>query len=208
MNNNNITLTIPDSVENLQLPNPELLTYYNELENRIFWIDDEITDYSLELGRKILQWNREDEIFNIKVKDRKPIKLCFFSPGGDLDVNNTLIDIIKLSKTPIWGINMGRCASAAAFIYLSCHKRFMLPQGYFLFHQGSGAFSGTFQEVCAQIEDYQTSIKQLMDFMLLNTNYTKEEIEEKIIGEWYVRKDEALKKGVCDKIITDITTLL
>ena len=204
----NFTVTIPKSLENLQLPSPELLTYYEELEDRVFWIDDEVTDYSLELGRKILQWNREDEKNNVKIEDRRPIKILFFSPGGDLDVNNTLIDVIKLSKTPVWGINMGRCASAAAFIYLSCHKRFMLPQGYFLFHQGSGTFSGTFQEVCAQIEDYQTSIEQLMDFMLKNTSYKKEEIENKIIGEWYVRKDEAVEKGVCDEVISDISVLL
>lgn len=204
----NFTVTIPKNLENLQLPSPELLTYYEELEDRVFWIDDEVTDYSLELGRKILQWNREDEKNNVKIEDRRPIKILFFSPGGDLDVNNTLIDVIKLSKTPIWGINMGRCASAAAFIYLSCHKRFMLPQGYFLFHQGSGTFSGTFQEVCAQIEDYQTSIEQLMDFMLKNTSYKKEEIENKIIGEWYVRKDEAVEKGVCDEVISDISILL
>lgn len=204
----NFTVTIPKNLENLQLPSPELLTYYEELEDRIVWIDDEVTDYSLELGRKILQWNRVDEKKGIKIEERKPIKILFFSPGGDLDVNNTLIDIIKLSKTPVWGINMGRCASAAAFIYLSCHKRFMLPQGYFLFHQGSGTFSGTFQEVCAQIEDYQTSIEQLMDFMLKNTSYKKEEIENKIIGEWYVRKDEAVDKGVCDEVISDISVLL
>lgn len=201
-----LVLNIPHNLENLQLPNPELLTFYKGIKDRSFWIDNEIDDYSLEIARLILQWNKEDS--DIEVENRLPIKLFFFSPGGDLDVNNTLIDVIKLSKTPVWGINMGKCASAAAFIYLSCHKRFMLPRGYFLFHQGSGAFQGTFQEVCSQIEDYQTSVGELMDFMVEHTKYTEEEIGEKIIGEWYVRKDEALEKGVCDEIITDITTLL
>lgn len=200
-----LMLNIPADVENLQLPNPELLTYYKNIKNRIFWIDGEIDDFSLEIARMILQWNKEDE--GKEIKDRVPIKLFFFSPGGDLDVNNTLIDVIELSKTPIWGINMGQCASAAAFIYLSCHKRFMLPRSYFLFHQGSGTFSGTFQEVCSQINDYQISIEELMDFMLKHTKYSEKEIEEKIIGEWYVRRDEALKKGVCDEVITNISTL-
>ena len=147
-----ITLNIPKSISNLQLPDPELATYYKDLDNRILWIDDEINEYSLEYARLILRWNDEDK--KKKPEKRKPIKLLFFSPGGDLDVNNTLIDVISLSKTPIWGINMGRCASAAAFIFLSCHKRFMLPNGYFLFHQGSGTFSGSYLEVCAQMQDY------------------------------------------------------
>lgn len=201
-----IVLNLPKDISNLQLPDPELLTYYKNIEDRVLWVDDEINEYSLEYARLIIQWNKEDK--RKKPKNRKPIKLLFFSPGGDLDVNNTLIDTINLSETPIWGINVGRCASAAAFIFLSCHKRFMLPSGYFLFHQGSGAFSGTFQEVCAQMQDYQIAVENLGRFMLKHTNYTQEEIEQNIVGEWFVRKDEALAKGVIDEIVDDISVLM
>lgn len=201
-----ITLNIPKTVSNLQLPDPELMTYYKDLDNRVLWIDDEINEYSLEYARLILKWNKEDKRKN--PKKRKPIKLLFFSPGGDLDVNNTLIDVIKLSKTPVWGINMGRCASAAAFIFLSCHKRFMLPNGYFLFHQGSGTFSGSYLEVCAQMQDYQVSVSRLSDLISTYTNYTRQEIEENICGEWYVRSCEALAKGVVHEIINDINVLI
>lgn len=201
-----VVLNLPKEVSNLQLPDPELLTYYKNIEDRELWIDDEINEYSLEYARLIIRWNREDE--KKKPEKRKPIKLLFFSPGGDLDVNNTLIDTIRLSKTPVWGINMGRCASAAAFIFLSCHKRLMLPSGYFLFHQGSGAFSGTFQEVCAQMQDYQIAVNRLSEFMLTYTAYTKEEIEENICGEWFVRDQEALQKKVVDGIVNDISLLM
>ena len=201
-----ITLNIPKSISNLQLPEPELATYYKDLDNRILWIDDEINEYSLEYARLILRWNDEDK--KKKPEKRKPIKLLFFSPGGDLDVNNTLIDVISLSKTPIWGINMGRCASAAAFIFLSCHKRFMLPNGYFLFHQGSGTFSGSYLEVCAQMQDYQVSVSRLSDLMSAYTNYTTQDIENNICGEWYVRATEALEKGVVHEIVEDISVLI
>lgn len=200
-----IMLEIPKDVSNLQLPDPELLTYYKNLEDRVLWVDSEINEYSLEYARLIIQWNKEDK--KKKPKNRKPIKLLFFSPGGDLDVNNTLIDTIRLSETPVWGINVGRCASAAAFIFLSCHKRFMLPSGYFLFHQGSGAFSGTFQEVYAQMQDYQIAVNRLSEFMLTYTDYTKEEIEENISGEWFVRDAEAMQKKVVDEIVNDISIL-
>lgn len=201
-----IVLNLPKDVSNLQLPDPELRTYYKNLEDRVLWIDDEINEYSLEYARLILQWNKEDR--HKKPHKRKPIKLLFFSPGGDLDVNNTLIDTIQLSKTPVWGINMGRCASAAAFIFLSCHKRFMLPSGYFLFHQGSGTFSGSYLEVCAQMQDYQIAVGRLSGFMLTYTKYTKEEIEDNICGEWFVRAEEALFKGVVDEIVTDLSVLI
>lgn len=201
-----VEVMIPTNLENLQLPSPELLSYYKNLEERIVWLDDEVTEFTLDIAKKIIDWNREDK--GKKVEKRKPIKIFFFSPGGALDVNNTLIDVISLSETPIWGINMGRCCSAAAYIYLSCHKRFMLPKSYFLYHQGSGAFSGTYGEVCAQMADYQASIEELMAFMLEHTKYTEGELAEKIVGEWYIYPDEAIEKGVCDEIVKDMSILV
>src|SRR5574344_1650483 len=146
----NLGIIIPRGIENLQLPDDSLLNFYEGLERRVFWINDEINVYSLNLIHYIMKWNQED--LGIPVEKRKPIKLLFFSPGGDIDANYAIIDTIKLSKTPIVGINIGQCASAAAFIFLSCHQRYMLSHSYFLFHQGSGQLSGTFAEICAQME--------------------------------------------------------
>lgn len=200
-----VNIVLPKQIENQLLPDPQLREFYVDLENRKFWIDDEVNQCLLELIKYIIYWNNEDE--GVEVKDRKPIKLFFFSPGGDLDVNYSLIDTIKLSQTPIIGINVGQCASAAAYIYLSCHVRYMMPHAYFLFHQGSGTLSGTFEQICAQMEDYQNQVAELSEFMLAHTNYSLEEIANKIVGEWYVRKDEAIEKGVAHKVIDNISML-
>lgn len=199
-------IQIPSEIENVQLPTPELLTFYKDKERRCLWIDDEINNLSLEICRLIIQWNREDE--NQPISNRTPIKLFFFSPGGDLDVNYTIIDTIKMSKTPVYGINMGSCCSAAAYIYLACHKRFMLPHSYFLFHQGSSQMSGTYGEIVAAMEAYQSQVNELSSFMKERTNYTLDEITDNIVGEWYVRKDEAIEKGVCHQIVDDMAILL
>lgn len=201
----NMSIILPKEVANMQLPDPELRNFYVDLDNRAFWIDAEINSYLLELIKYITIWNKED--VNLSIDERKPIRLYFFSPGGDLDINYSLIDTIKLSKTPIIGINIGQCASAAAYIYLSCHVRYMLPHAYFIFHQGSGTISGTFEQICAQMEDYQNQVEELSGFMLEHTDYSEEEVANKIVGEWYVRKDEALEKGVAHKIINDISML-
>lgn len=204
----NITLHIPQPLENMSLPNPELLTYYSDLEKRIIWLEEEVTEQTLEFVRKIIEWNREDEINGLEPKDRKPIKIFFFSPGGDLDVNYALIDTIRLSKTPVYGINIGRCCSAAAYIYLSCHHRYMMNHSYFVFHQGSSQLSGSYNEVVAIMNDYQGQVAELSNLMKDRTLYTEEEIMENIVTEWYVRKEEALEKGVCHEIINDISVLL
>ena len=204
----NITLNIPQPLENMNLPNPELLTYYSDLEKRIIWLEEEVTENTLEFVRKIIEWNREDEMNGLEPKDRKPIKIFFFSPGGDLDVNYALIDTIRLSKTPVYGINIGRCCSAAAYIYLSCHHRYLMNHSYFVFHQGSSQLSGSYNEVVAIMNDYQGQVAELSNLMKERTLYTEEEIMDNIVTEWYVRKEEALEKGVCHEIINDISVLL
>lgn len=201
-----VYVTLPHSIENLSLPDPELLTFYKDLEHRCFWLEEEVTERTLEIIRKIVEWNREDE--GKESTERQPIKLFFFSPGGDLDVNYALIDTIRMSKTPVYGINIGRCCSAAAYIYLSCHKRYMLPHSYFVFHQGSGHFQGSYAEIVSQIEDYQGQVDELANFMKDRTLYTEEEITSNIVTEWYVRKDEALEKGICHELINDISVMI
>ena len=201
-----ILLQIPQPLENLALPSPELLTYYSDLDKRIFWLEDEVNEQTLEIIRKIIDWNREDA--GLEPHDRKPIKIFFFSPGGDLDVNYALIDTIRMSKTPVYGINVGRCCSAAAYIYLSCHHRYMMPHSHFVFHQGSGRFQGSYAEIVSQMQDYQGQVDELAKFMKERTLYTEEEITENIVTEWFVRKEEALEKGIAHELITDISVLL
>lgn len=200
-----MNIIIPKAIENCQLPDPELRNYYVDLEHRTFWLDEEVTPYLLELIKYIVRWNAEDAA--TPVEARQPIRIYFFSPGGDLDINYALIDAIKLSKTPVIGINIGQCASAAAYIFLSCHKRYMLPHAYFILHQGSGTLSGTFEQICAQMEDYQQQVEELASFVLEHTTYSEEAVAEKIVGEWYIRKDEALQNGVVHGVITDISML-
>lgn len=188
-----------------ELPEPINYNFYKDLDERCFWIDDQIDKNLLHLIRYIIFWNKQDS--GKDIEKRVPIKLFFFSPGGDIDVNYALIDTIESSETPIIGINVGSCCSAAAYIFLSCHKRYMLEHSYFLYHQGSGSFAGSFMEVCAQMEDYQTQIDELTDIILNKTSYTEKEINNKITGEWYIRKDEAVEKGIVHEVITKLTDI-
>lgn len=199
-------VTIPED-GNIQLPNPELLTYYKNLENREYWIENEITNETLELVRLIIQWNQEDR--DIEPIDRKPIKIFFNSFGGMLDVAYTLYDIIRMSKTPVIGINIGYCASAAAYIFIACHQRKMIKHSYFIFHQGSmNGLSGEYKQIVASIEDYQTQVKELSALIKERTLYTDEEIAKNVINEWYIRQEEALEKGVVQAIINDIEGII
>lgn len=142
-----------------------------------------------------MRWNEEDK--DIPVEERKPIKVYIASPGGALEVQRTLSSIIELSKTPVYAVAIGGVMSAAALIYLSCHRRYALPSAYFLLHHGSCEnMSGNFEELVAMMNNYQAQIEEMNQFIAKRTDYTKDELNENIFGDWYIYLDEAVEKGI------------
>lgn len=209
MDQNFIDLLLGNCVDpNLSLPDPELVQYYQNFENRVFWIDGEINSSLFELVSKIVYWNREDK--DIAIKDRKPIKIFINSAGGDLDVADMLVSMFKLSKTPIYGFALGMVASAASLIFLACHKRYALPNSYFIFHKGSYSTSGTtnYNELMSAMEDYRAQVEKMENFYIENTQYPEEVIREKIKSDWYIHVPEALKYGVITDLIENIEVML
>lgn len=190
------------SADNLALPDPALVTYYKNLDNRTLWIDSQIDEMTLELEKFIMGWNRED--YGKPMKERIPITLLFLSPGGDLEINNSLVDAITLSKTPIIGVNCGMAASAACFIFLACHKRYTFPNATFLIHQGAGSFSGNYEDVVSAILNYQRQIEHLGKYILSRTSISEEEFQENFSTDWYIDAEEAVEKGLCSKIIKSL----
>ena len=113
-----------------------------------------------------------------------------------------------MSKTPVYGIALGYVASGASVIYLSCHKKYALPNTVFVLHKGScSGVSGTYDEIVSFARDYEKQMEMLINFYIENTKYTEEEIEENIQTDWYIRIKEAKQKGIVDEIITDIDVL-
>lgn len=198
-----IALPVLSDNATLQLADPSLVNFYSDLDHRTYWLNDEINNYTFDLVQYIVRWNREDK--DIPVDQRKPIRIIIDCPGGHLSVSETVSNIIKMSKTPVYGIALGYVASGASVIYLSCHKKFALPNSVFVLHKGScSGVSGTYDEIVAFARDYEKQMETLINFYIDNTKYTEEEIEENIQTDWYIRTKEALQKGIVDELIEDI----
>lgn len=189
-----------------KLPNSYLLKYYDDLKSRVIWINEEITDDLMyELIHYILKWNKEDKM--IPDIERKPIYLMFNSPGGSLDAQAAICSVIELSQTPIIGVAVGMVASAASLIFLACHCRLALKSSYFIIHKGSATLSNDFDNIMNSIDDYKREVQKMVDYIVDHSEYTTEEVEEKISKDWYIRAPEALEKGLIDEIISNINAL-
>ena len=201
-----MTLAIPQNLENLQLPNPELLTYYRDLEDRTIWIDYGVDESILEVSKLIMYFNKLDK--GIPAEERKPIKLLLYSYGGDGQACFSLLDVITLSKTPVYTVNMGVAMSAGLLILLGGHKRFCLKNSTALAHSGSGGASGTFEQTEAQMKDYKRFVETMRNYILERTNIDTRTLNKYKSKEWYLYADEQVKYHVVDKIIDDIDEIL
>lgn len=199
-------IAIPKSVENLNLPAPELVQFYEDLDNRTIWIQGEIDGSLLDLHSKIMKWNAEDK--DVAIENRIPIKLFIFSPGGDLAVTMNTVSMIRLSKTPVYTYNMGECFSGAFVLLIAGHKRFALPYSRAMCHSGSGLVGGTSQQTDNAMKDYKAQVEVMKQFILERTTIPPKMLNKKMGDDWYLSLDEQLANGVVDEVVEDMSVLI
>ena len=171
--------------------------------NREVYVGDICSGLGQTVEGYIRFWNKYDDKRNIPIEDRKPIKIYIDSNGGCLSDTFTMIDAIKLSKTPVWTICTGAAYSGGFFTFIAGHRRFAYDHASFLYHEGAtatGADAGKFRNYA---EFYQKELEQLKEVTLKYTKITPEEYKEHIKDDWWMTADEALKYGVCDEIVKE-----
>ena len=160
-----------------------------------------------EIVQLILEYNREDK--GKSPEERQPIRLYIDSPGGDAIGGFAIISAIKVSKTPVYTINIGQWSSMAFLIGICGHRRFSLPNMTFLMHDGDLLAAG--------------STNKAQDKMKFNERYENEVIKAHVLKhgkissieydalsrvEYYMLPEDALERGFIDEIVTDIDTIL
>lgn len=202
---NNVLLSIPESVANLQLPDPTLRDYYMDEQDRIYWVDSQIDDTTLELVKFIIRCNKED--INKSESDRKRILIMIDSPGGSVEVLTSIIGVIKISKTPIYTCCYCTAFSAAADLLACGHKRFALPHTSMMFHAGSCQYGGTQSQVDSAKKFFDGMGKRVSDEVNSRTNFDAKIIKKMKTDDVYMTEEDALKLGVIDEIVNDLNVL-
>lgn len=169
--------------------------------NRELYLGDIEEGVGTTIEAQIRFWNEYDEKHNIPVEERTPIKIYVDSYGGSLTETLCMIDAIKISKTPVWGICRSSAYSGGLFTLLACHKRFGYAHSSYLFHEGATSNSGTASQFENYSRFYRVQLDQLKEHLLntttLNEEWYREHQKEDI---WFTAK-EALESGIIDNIV-------
>ena len=188
----NLGIVIPKNVENLQLPDPDLLHQYEDEEARRIYLegaigteDDPMNDNSIGIVKRILRYNREDKGFPLE--ERKPI---------------------MMSKTPVYTVNMCACFSASGVILACGHKRYALKGSSVLIHSGSTYLGGTREQADSAKKFVDKSDKKFNDILFKRTKIDQKTYRSKAPKDWFLDDEECLKYGVVDEIVEDIDSIL
>ena len=201
----NVLLGIPESVANLQLPDPQLRDYFRDEQDRIYWLDGQIDDSTLDLVKYIFRCNKEDE--GKPIEERKRILIMIDSPGGSVEVEQSIIGAIKISKTPVWTCCYCTAYSAAADLLACGHKRFAMPFVNIMFHAGSGKYEGTQAQIDSAKKFFDKMNKRVNDEVFSRVKFEPKIIKKLKTEDIYINEEEALKYKVIDEIIEDLDKL-
>lgn len=201
-----LELALPENLETLKLPSPELLNYWRLAENRIFYIDYEIDESVLEIQRSIILINFVDK--DMEPNKRIPIKILLNTPGGLLSETMSLASTIMMSKTPVVTINIGMAYSGGCLLLIAGHKRYSFPYAKAMVHTGSGDVSGTYEQTEQAQKIYKKQVDEMGEYILKQTNMDEKIYKKNKSKDWYMDAKEQIQYGIVHELVTDLDIIL
>ena len=187
---------------------PEQIMDMLDFGNRVLWMTSEINpSNSANMIRKIFRWNMDDA--GQPVEKRAPIYIYINCNGGDITGSFALYDVIRASKTPVYGVNIGYAFSGAFYTLIACHKRFGTKRSWYMMHRGSGANPGLdhLSSYKAQ-KQWDSQIEDMYKMITERTSIPRTMAENYLLTDTYFNAEDAKAAGIIDQIIDDVDEIL
>lgn len=189
-----------------RLAEPDAIATHKFLAERIVWLPEVVDENMQAIQRQIMLWNMED--YGLATEERKPIRLILMNYGGDAEVCGSMVDTMLCSKTPIWTINVGVCASAGSYIFMAGSRRFMMKRAQVMIHEGSAQMQGDAQKMEQAQAAYKKMLKDWNAYILERTNIPDTILKKKKADDWYIYLEDCLKYNVATDVVESLDDVL
>ena len=206
----NINCSIYEFGRAAELQDRRLYLYgsiYNvDMDEKEYYYDASLTS---KLAEHILDFNRMDDDAEIKPEEREPIRLYINSPGGDVTEGFALIDVMEISETPIYTINLAEAYSMAFLIGIAGTKRFSLPSASFMMHEPSGLTIGKFSDMADKVAFNQRYAEKVIKaHVLRHSSMSASKYAAVSTKDFFMLPCDVMKYGFIDKIVTSIDEIM
>lgn len=193
--NNKITnSTLLENIEKIEFEN---IVDKASFLNREIFIDNltpQIADY---IDKVIRFWNKIDEDSAQLISEREPIKIYIDSYGGSLTAAFTIIDAIKISKTPVYTINVGTAHKESLYVFLAAERRFAYPRSSFLVEKDLRTFDVSEDQNYVNFCESQSL--ELKDMLLDKSKMTETEYNKR--KNWWLNAEKAYELRICTEVL-------
>jgi len=163
------------------------------LKHRTLFLTGEVKDENIV---KLIK-----DIFLLDALNKKPIRIYINSQGGSVTDGFALIDSVKLIKSPITTVIIGKACSMAGLISIIGKERYITKNAVWMVHDLSGGITGDYSGKVEYRAKYISSLWKLIENHLkIYTKLSTEEINLARNGELWLNPQECLKGGVVDKL--------
>ena len=148
--------------------------YSRLLRERIIFLGDAIEDHVANLIiAQLLFLDSEDP--------EKDISLYINSPGGVVTSGLAIYDTMQYVRAPVATICIGMAASMAAVLLAAGAegKRYALPNGRIMIHQGSGGFRGAAPDAMIQMKEWEFLVQRNHEIL---AKHTKQPLDKVVAG--------------------------
>lgn len=174
-------------------------------DNHVYFYSEVTPDKIVELMKCLRQVDidlRTEEVTrDMLITKQIPIWLHINSNGGDVFSALSVADQIERLKTPVFAVIEGLCASAATFIALACHKRFITPRSFILAHEFNSFFLGKYSDFKDEVALQDMLFDEFVKFYVSKTSLSAEDLKERLKHNFWMSAEMALKYGFVDVIL-------
>jgi len=172
------------------------------LNERIVFLNGPVDDHSANLViAQMLHLESADS--------EKDINFYINSPGGVITAGMGIYDVMQFVKPDVATYVMGQACSMGSFLAQAgaAGKRFMLPNSRQMIHQPSGASRGMASDIEISYKEIMFWKKRLTELYVKHNTAGKtfEDFERDMDRDTFMSADEALKFGLCDRIVEQRT---
>lgn len=142
-------------------------------------------------------------------ESQEEIRIFINSPGGHVELGDTIYDMIRFVKSTVKVIGTGWVASAGALIYAAAdvENRYSLPNTRFLLHQPAGGATGQASDIAIEAQEIIKMRRRLNEIFARQTGQTIERVEEDTDRNFWMSAAQAKDYGLVGRIIESIDEL-
>jgi ATP-dependent Clp protease, protease subunit len=148
------------------------------------------------------------QLLHLEAEDpEKDIVMYINSPGGMVYAGLAIYDTMQYIKPDVSTVCMGMAMSMGAILLLggAKGKRFSLPNGKIMIHQGSAGFSGTPSDIEIHAQEVLSLRRRMAEIIAFHTDLNVEQVEKDIDRDRFMTAEDAKAYGIIDGVITSRT---